>query len=249
MVGEKLQKVLARQGKGSRREIERWIANGRVMVNGEVANLGIRVDGSEVVLVDGQPVKISNRKQKLSSRVLVYNKPAGQLCTRQDPKGRPTIFESLPDIDDSRWITVGRLDFNTTGLLLVTNDGELAARLMHPRHQIEREYACRVFGEATPRKLAQLTKGVLLDAHLCKFNSIVDKGGQGVNHSYHVTLKEGRNREVRRLWEAVGLTVSRLLRVRFGPILLPKKLKQGAWIELDFEKVKQLKQVVQLSAS
>lgn len=247
MSGEKLQKVLAQLGKGSRREIDRWIADGRVVVNGEVANPGLRIDGSETVFLDGQRVKLSSGKQNQLCRVLIYHKPAGQLCTRQDPKGRPTIFENLPNIYESRWISVGRLDLNTTGLLLITNDGELAARLMHPRHEIEREYACRILGEVTPRKLEKLKKGILLDGHLSCFNSITDKGGRGANHWYHVTLKQGRNREVRRLWETVDLTVSRLLRIRFGPILLPKNLDQGSWIELKMKKVKQLKHAVQMS--
>lgn len=240
MGGEKLHKVLARHGKGSRREIERWIADGRVTVDGFVAQTGLRVDGSETVHLDGKRIRLSAAKQDQATRVLIYNKPEGQLCTRRDPQGRPTIFESLPSISEGRWITVGRLDLNTTGLLLVTNDGELAERLMHPRYQIEREYACRVLGEATSLKLKKLSNGVLLDGQLCRFSSILDKGGRGANHWYHVTLMEGRNREVRRLWEKVGLRVSRLLRIRFGPIKLPKDLRVGSWIELNHENVGKL---------
>lgn len=243
---EKLQKVLANNGVGSRREMERWIEEGRISVNGTVAKLGDRVGGDDQLRVDGH--LLSRSKEKSPCRVLMYNKPEGELCSRNDPEGRATVFDRLPNIQSDRWIAVGRLDINTSGLLLFTNDGELANRLMHPRHEIEREYAVRVFGEVTPAMLRTLQKGVELEDGVAKFTHIHVRptDDESLNQWFNVTLSEGRNREVRRLWESQGVQVSRLIRVRYGNLELQKRLPQGAWIELDLEKVNQLRKMVQL---
>jgi 23S rRNA pseudouridine2605 synthase len=243
---EKLQKVLANNGVGSRREMERWIEEGRVSVNGTIAKLGDRVGVEDQLRVDGH--LLSRSKEKSPCRVLMYNKPEGELCSRNDPEGRATVFDRLPNIQSDRWIAVGRLDINTSGLLLFTNDGELANRLMHPRHEIEREYAVRVFGEVTPAMLRTLQKGVELEDGIAKFTHIHVRPSddESLNQWFNVTLSEGRNREVRRLWESQGVQVSRLIRVRYGNLELQKRLPQGAWIELDLEKVNQLRKMVQL---
>jgi 23S rRNA pseudouridine2605 synthase len=243
---EKLQKVLANNGVGSRREMERWIEEGRVSVNGTIAKLGDRVGLEDQLRVDGH--LLSRSKEKSPCRVLMYNKPEGELCSRNDPEGRATVFDRLPNIQSDRWIAVGRLDINTSGLLLFTNDGELANRLMHPRHEIEREYAVRVFGEVTPAMLRALQKGVELEDGIAKFTHIHVRPSddESLNQWFNVTLSEGRNREVRRLWESQGVQVSRLIRVRYGNLELQKRLPQGAWIELDLEKVNQLRKMVQL---
>lgn len=243
---EKLQKALANNGIGSRREMERWIQEGRVSVNGQKASLGDRVALTDQIRVDGHVLARSNEKS--TCRVLMYNKPEGELCSRNDPEGRSTVFERLPKIQSDRWIAVGRLDINTSGLLLFSNDGELANRLMHPRHEIEREYAVRIFGEVTPQMLRELQKGVELDDGLAKFTHIHVRPSddESQNQWFNVTLSEGRNREVRRLWESQGVQVSRLMRVRYGNLELQKRLPQGAWIELDLSKVNQLRKMVQL---
>ncbi len=233
-MSEKLQKVLARLGYGSRRQLEEWIKEGRVSVNGKVAKLGDRVGENDTVRVDGHTIGRA-AMQGPKQRVLVYHKPLGEVCTRSDPEGRPTVFEHLPPLHHGRWVTVGRLDVNTTGVLLVTTDGELANRLMHPSTTIEREYAVRVFGEATPEALKRLREGVELEDGPARFDALVDAGGEGANHWYHVILHEGRNREVRRLWEHEGITVSRLIRVRYGPIQLPRNLRAGRHQELEGE--------------
>lgn len=230
-MSEKLQKVLARIGIGSRREIERWIEQGRVSINRKPAKLGDRVEPHQIIRIDGRV--IPRAKTAPDRRVLVYHKPAGEVCTRSDPQGRPTVFDRLPKLHGGRWVVVGRLDINTTGLLLVTTDGELANRLMHPSQDIDREYAVRVFGGVDHQKLHQLKTGVNLEDGPARFDAIRDAGGAGRNHWYHVTLKEGRRREVRRLWEAVGVTVSRLIRIRYGPVRLPRGLRAGHWQELD----------------
>ncbi len=227
---EKLQKVLARAGLGSRRALEEWIQAGRVSINGRVAQLGDRVRPEDRIMVDGRLVSAQRRAPR--RRVLVYHKPVGEVCSRHDPEGRTTIFESLPRLRDGRWISVGRLDLNTSGLLLVTNDGELANLLMHPSREIAREYAVRVHGEVPETALAALREGVMLDDGPARFDSIEDAGGQGSNHWYHVCLSEGRNREVRRLWEAQGVQVSRLIRIRYGTVSLPRSLRAGHWEEL-----------------
>jgi len=230
--GERLQKMLARVGIASRRELERWIEEGRITVDGKTAKLGDRVLPDQNVRVDGQPLA-TGAQYAQKRRIIVYHKPEGQVCTTSDPEGRPTVFDHLPVLRHARWIVVGRLDFNTQGLLLFTTDGELAKRLMHPSSEIEREYAVRVLGEVTREMLQRLHAGVDLDDGPAHFDSIVDAGGEGANHWYHVTLKEGRNREVRRLWEAVGGKVSRLIRVRFGPVTLSRLLRPGRWADLD----------------
>ena len=231
---EKLQKVLARFGLGSRRLMEEWIAAGRVVVNGQIAKLGDRVTAQDKIAVDGETLRIPSWVRP-RLRVLRYHKPAGELTTRNDPAGRPTVFDRLPRLRGSRWIAVGRLDYNTEGLLLLTNDGDLANALMHPRAGIEREYAVRVLGEVSPERQARLLQGVVLEDGEAHFVTLQEAGGEGANRWYHVTLAEGRNREVRRLFEAVGLTVSRLIRVRYGVVEMPRLLKTGYFDELSDE--------------
>lgn len=230
-MSEKLQKVLARAGLGSRRQIERWIEEGRITIDGQPATLGARVTPHQALRVDGR--NVPSHAFQAKPRLLIYHKPVGEVCTRSDPQGRPTVFEKLPKLRGARWINIGRLDYNTSGLLLFTTDGELANRLMHPSHEIEREYAVRVLGKVSDEMLARLKEGVMLEDGPAHFVSITDAGGAGANHWYHVVLKEGRNREVRRLWEAVGIKVSRLMRIRFGPIALPPHFHTGRTVELE----------------
>lgn len=223
--GEKLHKVLARAGLGSRRAIEDWIRAGRVKVNGEPAVIGLRVSEQDVVHVDGRRVRLPQSPRGV--RVLVYHKPAGEVCTRSDPEGRPTVFQRLPRLRGERWVAVGRLDVNTSGLLLFTNDGELANRLMHPSAEVEREYAVRVRGEVGAEALERLQTGVELEDGTARFDCVVPAGGEGANQWFHVVLKEGRRHEVRRLWASQGLEVSRLIRVRYGNVSLPRRLRAG----------------------
>jgi 23S rRNA pseudouridine2605 synthase len=230
-MSEKLQKVLARAGIASRREIERWIEHGRVSVDGKRAKLGDRVESHQMIRVDSRI--ISREKTIPGGRVLAYYKPEGEVCTRSDPQGRPTVFDHLPRLSIGRWVAVGRLDINTRGLLLLTTDGDLANQLMHPSQEIEREYSVRVFGKVSADTLHTLKTGVELEDGPARFDSVRDAGGEGQNHWYHVTLKAGRKREVRRLWEAVDTKVSRLIRIRYGPISLPRSLRAGHWKELD----------------
>lgn len=242
---EKLQKVLARAGYGSRRAVEEWIRAGRVRVNGAVAELGRRVGPEDRVEVDGRPLgRVAERAPV--TRVLLYNKPAGEICTRDDPEGRPTCFDHLPRLPEGRWIVVGRLDLMTTGVLLFTTDGELANRLMHPSSGLDREYAVRVHGEVDGAMLERLREGVLLEDGPAKFTDVQYHGGEGTNRWYHVALMEGRNREVRRLWESQGVEVSRLKRVRFGPLVLPSTLVAGRWLELRPEEIEALCRLVGL---
>lgn len=244
---EKLQKVLANLGNGSRREIEAMIVAGKISVDGKIATLGDRVDVSAnpKIRINGHLVQLRS-KEKEVCRVLAYYKPEGEICSRHDPQGRANVFERLPRIKNARWINIGRLDINTSGLLLFTTDGELANRLMHPRHEIEREYAVRVFGNITDQQLNQLRKGVQLEDGPAAFNSIKPQGGDGLNQWFNVVITEGRNREVRRMWEAVGVQVSRLLRIRYGNITLPKGLSRGTWMELGIDSVNYLRQLVGL---
>jgi 23S rRNA pseudouridine2605 synthase len=237
--GERLQKVLANAGLGSRREIEGWIEAGRVRVDGHPAKLGDRVGRDARIEVDGRPVGAA-RLATPAHRVIVYNKPEGELVSRADPEGRPTIFQNLPRLRQGRWISVGRLDLNSSGLLLLTTDGELANRLMHPSQSVEREYAVRVLGRVEDEMLVRLTHGVELDDGPARFEEIVDTGGAGANHWYHVVIVEGRQREVRRMWEAVGARVSRLIRVRYGNILLGNRTRQGHWRDLEPEEIADL---------
>lgn len=245
-MSEKLQKVLARSGKGSRREMETYISAGRVSVDGKVAYLGDRVDGSEQIRIDGHLVKLVSVDTDIC-RVLVYNKPEGEMCTRKDPEGRPTVFDRLPALEGSRWIAVGRLDINTSGMLLFTTDGELANRLMHPSRKVEREYAVRVFGEVDEAMLQRLRNGVKLEDGPAKFNKIIYRGGEGRNHWFHVVLTEGRNREVRRLWESQEVQVSRLIRVRYGDLEMKRQLPLGGWMELGLKEVNYYRKLVELS--
>ncbi|MCC2615269.1 23S rRNA pseudouridine(2605) synthase RluB [Aestuariibacter halophilus] len=247
-MSEKLQKILANAGMGSRREMEKWIEQGRVSVNGNVATLGERAEKDDQIRVDGN--LLQTRTEKEVCRVLMYNKPEGELCSRKDPQGRPTVFDRLPAIKQGRWIAVGRLDINTSGLLLFTNDGELANRLMHPRHNVVREYAVRVFGEVDNAMLNRLKRGVKLEDGEAKFDTIRPRPSddESINRWYNVTLAEGRNREVRRLWESQGVQVSRLIRVNYGGLELNKRLPQGAWLELELEPINKLRQAVQLPA-
>jgi 23S rRNA pseudouridine2605 synthase len=245
-MSERLQKVLASAGYGSRREIESWIAAGRISVDSEIAQLGQRVSGQEEIRIDGRTVALAAAVNRQTQRTLLYHKPVGELTTRSDPEGRPTVFDHLPVIRTGRWISVGRLDLNTAGLLLLTTDGELANRLMHPSYEIDREYAVRVLGQVEAPVFERLLQGVELEDGTASFSSIDDAGGRGANHWYHVILKEGRNREVRRLWESQGVKVSRLIRVRFGPVSLPRRLRPGKYQELARQEVNALYRSVDL---
>jgi 23S rRNA pseudouridine2605 synthase len=227
---ERLQKIMATAGLGSRRALEKRIKNGDIYVNGSVAIIGQLANVDDLLTIDAKDWKVVITGT--AQRNLVYNKPTGEVTTRSDPQGRKTVFDSLPDIQGARWIAVGRLDINTSGLLLMTTDGELAHAMMHPSNQVDREYACRIFGEVSPEQLKNLKEGVTLDDGPAKFSDIVASGGNEGNHWYHVTILEGRNREVRRLWASQGLTVSRLKRVRYGAVFLPKRLHMGDWSEL-----------------
>jgi 23S rRNA pseudouridine2605 synthase len=240
---EKLQKVLARAGIGSRREMERWIASGRITINAEVAQLGDRVTWRDHISVDGKPVTVVS-PNNVERRVLIYNKPEGEIVTRSDPENRATVFDKLPRLKGERWIAVGRLDINTAGLLLFTTDGELANALMHPSTSIEREYAVRVMGRVTMEQITAMHQGVLLDDGMARFNDIQQFGGEGINSWYHVVIMEGRNREVRRLWESQGLRVNRLKRVRYGNVFLPPQLRAGMWMEMPQPEINALSQFV-----
>ncbi len=240
---EKLQKVLARAGFASRREIETWIAKGRITVNGKVAVVGARVTDDDKIVVDGKKLA-PQKKIREERRVLLYNKPENEVSTRSDPEGRKTVFDSLPPLKHGRWVSIGRLDLNTSGLLLFTTDGELANLLMHPSSQIEREYAVRVLGDVTPAMVQEMHKGVFIDGNLCRFADIQHYGGEGVNQWYHVVLMEGRNREVRKLWESQGLKVSRLKRVRYGPLFIPSTVSKGRFRELGKPEIEKLLKLV-----
>lgn len=240
----RLQKLLAQHGIGSRRDIEAMIAAGRASINGKIAKLGDRAAPGDVVRIDNRIIRI--RRHNRLPRVMLYHKPEGEIVSHDDPEGRSSVFDKLPQMKTSRWIAVGRLDFNTSGLLIFTTDGTLANRLMHPRFEMEREYAVRIVGELTPEQATHLRKGIELTDGLAKFEQLQDEGGTGANHWYRVVLKEGRNREVRRMFEALGLTVSRLIRIRFGPINLPPRLKRGMLLELDEIEVEQLLERVNL---
>ncbi|HMU90571.1 MAG: pseudouridine synthase [Pseudomonadales bacterium] len=236
---EKLHKALARCGLGSRRALEQLIAEGQVTLNGRVARLGDRVTASDKVTLAGRPVTI-RPPVKQQTRLLIYHKPEGEICTRSDPEGRPTVFSNLPKLPYGRWIAVGRLDLNSSGLMLFTNEGELANRLMHPSTAIDREYLVRVFGELPEGVRERLLTGVQLEDGPARFTDLGDGGGQGINRWFYVTVMEGRNRLVRRMWESQGIRVSRLKRVRFGPIFLPSAVKQGRYQELERPQIEAL---------
>lgn len=233
---EKLQKILADAGIGSRRDMEELIIAGRVSVNGEPAHIGQRVLPTDLVKVNGKP--LARKQPGRLPRVLIYHKPPGEIVSQDDPGERPTVFDRLPKVSGGRWVAVGRLDFNTEGLLLLTTSGDLANRLMHPRYEVEREYAVRVLGELSPEARNRLLEGVALDDGMARFSRLDDEGGTGANHWYRVTISEGRNREVRRMFGAVGLEVSRLIRIRYGAVQLPRSLARGRYSELSPEWVR-----------
>ena len=240
----RLQKFLAGRGLGSRREIESWIAEGRIQVNGKVAQAGDRVTEADKIRVDGRLVS----SRQAAHRHLLYNKPEGEICSSNDPEGRPSVFDNLPKLRNQRWISVGRLDINTSGLLLFTTDGTLANRLMHPSSGIEREYAVRVLGDVSKAALNRMCKGVLLEDGIGRFTDIQpspQSGEAGANRWYYVVLVEGRNREVRRLWESQGYKVSRLKRVRYGSFFIPSAVKAGGFAELKSRDVKELYQMAE----
>lgn len=232
---QRLHKILAEAGIGSRREIEEWIIAGRISVNGLPADVGQKVGPEDKVRVNGKPINL--RFTPRLPRVIMYHKMEGEIVSRDDPEGRQSVFNRLPVLRRGRWIAIGRLDFNTSGLLLFTDNGTLANKFMHPRYGLEREYAVRLLGELTDEQKKELTTGITLEDGPAKFNTVLDGGGEGANHWYRVTLSEGRNREVRRMFEAFGLTVSRLMRVRYGPVELPARIKRGMWEELPVDTV------------
>jgi 23S rRNA pseudouridine2605 synthase len=235
---QRLQKVLALSGFGSRRDMEELIASGRVTVNGEPAKVGMTVSANDVVRIDKRAVKLQT--EPLLPRVLIYHKLEGEIVSQDDPGKRASVFEKLPRIRGAKWVSIGRLDINTSGLMMFTTSGELANYFMHPRYEVEREYAVRVMGELTEEQMVMLTQGIELDDGVAAFDVLQDRGGEGSNHWYQVILREGRNREVRRLFEAVGLMVSRLMRVRFGPVSLPPRLKRGQMLALEDKEVREL---------
>jgi 23S rRNA pseudouridine2605 synthase len=225
-MSERLQKWLAGQGLGSRRQMEAWIADGRITVDGKPAVLGQKVSGRERIKVDGRLLRVSSNRAP-RPKTIMYNKPAGEICTRADPQGRPTVFDNLPHLSRGRWIGVGRLDFQTSGLLLFTTDGELANRLMHPSSGLIREYSVRLRGEIDAAAQKKRRRGIELEDGVARFETLEFAGGDGQNRWYKVSVTEGRNRVVRRLFAALGHRVSRLIRIRFGPISLPRPLPAG----------------------
>ena len=243
-MNERIQKLLSLTGVASRREAERWIADGRVTVNGERAKLGDRAGRNDDIRVDGRAISVE--EAGVNTRVIAYNKPVGEVCTRDDPEGRPTVFDHLPKTKNERWINVGRLDINTSGLLLFTTDGELANKPMHPSSGVDREYAVRVRGDVDQDMINRLKEGVLLEDGMASFTDVRYFDGEGQNKWYHVVLMEGRNREVRRLWESQEITVSRLKRVRYGCIFMPANVPVGTWVELGQKEVNDLYDLVDL---
>lgn len=227
---ERLQKALARAGVASRRQIEEWVEEGRILINDQPAALGQKIGPGDRVKLNGRLIQL--RFGARAPRVLIYHKPEGEIVSRNDPEGRPSVFERLPGLRRGRWLAIGRLDYNTSGLLLFTDDGDLANRMMHPRYGFEREYAVRLLGELGDEQFRALTEGIALEDGSARFTSLRVEGGEGANRWYRVVLPEGRNREVRRMFEAVGFTVSRLIRVRYGSVELPPRLKRGMWMEM-----------------
>lgn len=243
--GERIQKLLARAGLGSRREIERWIEEGRLTVNGNTVQLGYHLKPGDHLTINGRVVKWDKYAEQ-PTRVLVYHKPAGEVVTRRDPEGRPVIFTQLPKLAVGRWIAVGRLDINTSGMLLVTNNGELANRLMHPSRQVEREYAVRILGDVSDAMLNTLKSGVELEDGPAHFEEIRFYAGDGANKWFYVMVKQGRNRLVRRLWESQDVKVSRLIRVRFGQVVLPERVRAHSFYELEGKELQELMASVEL---
>lgn len=236
MSSERLQKILSQAGLGSRREMERWIESGWVQVNGQAVKLGDSAGPNDKISVKGKLIP-NPLKVKQSIRVLLYHKPVGEISSRNDPKFDKTVFDNLPHLRQGRWVQVGRLDLNTSGLLIFTTDGDLANKLMHPKYELEREYAVRIHGQVSPDALHNVQNGVTLDDGVAKFTRVEFRGGDGANTWYHVTLNEGRNREVRRLWESQGLEVSRLIRIRYGTLTMPRFLTRGQTYELSPKQV------------
>lgn len=232
---QRLHKLLALAGLGSRRDMELLIESGRVTVNGKPAVVGQGVTEHDVVRLDSRPLKLPFEAEL--PQVLIYHKPEGEIVSQDDPEGRASVFDKLPKVKHGKWIAIGRLDMNTSGLLIFTTSGELANHFMHPRYEVEREYAVRIFGELTESQMTQLTEGIELEDGPASFDSIRPQGGEGANHWYQVILREGRNREVRRLFEAFQLPVSRLMRVRFGPVNLPPRVKRGTMLKLEQKEV------------
>mgnify|MGYP001204375396 FL=1 len=248
---QKLQKVLANMGYGSRREIESWIFDGRIRLNNSVAKVGDRVSNKDLIYLDGNKIETA---KIFRTQVIIYNKPEGEIASNEDPKGRPTVFDNLPSLKRAKWISVGRLDINTTGLLLFTTNGELANRLMHPRYQVERKYLVRVFGDVNQSDIDILKRGVLLDDEQAKFKTIernkgASDGEKRLNNWFKVTLEGGKNREVRRLWESQGFEISRLKRIAYGPIELQPFIRPGNYLELSIEEVQKLGASVNLAIS
>lgn len=244
---EKLHKMLAGAGLGSRRDMEALIEAGAVTVNGQPAKVGDRVRPGDQVKVRGRAVKLV--WEETLPKVMIYHKEDGEIVSRDDPEGRPSVFDKLPRLKGQRWISIGRLDFNTEGLLVFTTSGELANRLSHPRYEVEREYAVRILGELSQEQMDQLTGGIELDDGVAQVDSLYSLGGEGANHWYQLVIREGRNREVRRLFEALGLTVSRLIRVRFGPVAMPPKVKRGMFLDLTDAQVRELLKWCELESS
>ncbi|PHS71442.1 MAG: 23S rRNA pseudouridylate synthase B [Methylophaga sp.] len=244
-MAERIQKVLARAGYGSRRQLEILIKEGKVTVNGNVASLGDQIEMGDTIRLDSKPIS-PKRLWQHPQQVILYNKPVGEVCTRNDPEGRRTIFQSLPSPEEGRWVSVGRLDISTSGLIILTTDGELANKLMHPSNEMDREYAVRVLGEVTSEMMQNLRDGIELEDGKAKFADIQESGGEGANHWYHVVIQEGRNREVRRLWESQGVKVSRLMRVRYGPVIIPDQLRMGRWMMLEGGALEALYEAVDL---
>jgi len=242
---ERLQKVMASSGLGSRRALEKRIKNGDVLLNGEKASVGQNVSTGDSITFEQQQWRVVSKP--VQHRGLIYNKPEGEVTSRSDPNGRPTVFDRLPTVRNARWVAIGRLDISTTGLLILTTDGELAHAMMHPSSNVDREYACRIRGQVSAEQLENLRRGVELNDGPASFSDIQEAGGSGENHWYHVTIMEGRNREVRRLWESQGLLISRLKRVRYGAAFLPKRLNMGKWSEISAGDLQVLREDIGLS--